>query len=139
MSWVLAGAAVAGAAVLLWQRRGVGIGPGFDYGKTGLVAMALFCVLLEVGSGPVAAGFAGAGLASATFLGYRAAVTRVGVESLVFTKSTSLAFFVTIVATAIYGTFELVADAPKLSMMDVWSLGVVAWLAATVYFNRQHT
>lgn len=139
MSWVLSGAAVVGFAFVLWQRRGNPIVFGFDYGRFGLVAMAVFCVLIQVGSGPIAAGVAAVALATGTFLGYRAAVSRVGVESLVFTRATSLAFFVTIVVAAAYGIFEVLADAPRISMMHVWSVGVVVWVGATAVFNRRLT
>lgn len=138
MSWLLVGGAAVSLAFVLRQRRNALVN-GFDYGRTGLVAMAVFCVLLQVGSGPVAAGIAAASLATATFLGYRAAVGRVGVESLVFSQATSLAFFVTIVAAASYGLFESLADAPRISMIHVWSFGVVVWVGATAVFSRRVT
>jgi hypothetical protein len=139
MSWIIAGGAVLIFGALAWLRRGSDLAFGFDYGRSGLVLMGAFCVLLELGSGPVAAAVAGACLAGGTFLGYRTAVSRVGVEALVFAKATSLAFFVTIVSAAVYGIFEMLADAPKVSMIHVWSLGVVVWVAATAVFTRQHT
>lgn len=60
-----------------------------------------------------------------------------GVERQIFLESTCVAFFVTVVASAAYALFEVMADAPRLTMWLPWSLGMFTWAVTASRRSRR--
>ena len=60
-------------------------------------------------------------------------------ERLLFSESTSIAFFVTMLGVVTYGLLEAWLDAPELSMWFVWSFGMIAWIIASAIFKRRYS
>lgn len=59
-----------------------------------------------------------------------------GLERQVFLESTCVAFFAVIVASGAYALFQVLAEAPPVSMWFVWGLGMVTWAVTSVVRTR---
>ncbi len=77
--------------------------------------------------GPLMAGLAAIALVAAMATVARVQWRKEGVERQVFLESTCIAFFITVVTSAAYALFEVLADAPQISLWSVWSLGMLTW------------
>ena len=60
-------------------------------------------------------------------------------ERLLFSESSSIAFFVTVLGAVSYALLETWIDAPRVSMWFVWSFGMVAWGIASAIFRRRYS
>jgi hypothetical protein len=60
-------------------------------------------------------------------------------ERFLFSESTSIAFFVTMLGAVTYALLEAWLDAPKLSMWLVWSFGMLSWIVASSVFKRRYS
>lgn len=94
----------------------------------------------DSGMAGIAVATVAAGLVIATVVdGARLQRRRDGVERQIFLQSTSLAFFVTVLAAAAYALFEVFVDAPKLSMWLPWGWGMAAWGIGSAVIARRAT
>ena len=62
---------------------------------------------------------------------------REGVEREVHVKATSVGFLVVVLAAGVYGVFEVLTDAPRMSMWWVWSFGIAAWFVSARVIERR--
>ena len=80
-------------------------------------------------------------IASALFGGMLVANRHVnrkeGVEREIYLRGTSTAFIATFIASGTYGIFEAVADAPPLSLWNVYVFAGVAWIVGAARARRQ--
>jgi hypothetical protein len=87
--------------------------------------------------GPTLAAVAAGALVTSLALGARSVLRREGIEREALLKATSLAFFVTVLLSGAYAFFEVMADAPHLSMWMPWTVGMLTWgIAATMLQRR---
>jgi hypothetical protein len=87
--------------------------------------------------GPLVAAGVAVALIAPIAAGARAAVRREGIERDALLKATSLAFFVTVLGAGAYALFEVMADAPAVSMWTVWSVGMLTWAVASSVLLRR--
>lgn len=85
---------------------------------------------------PVFVAVAGGVLALAVVQAARDVWQKEGVERQVLLESATVAFFVTVLATATYAMAEALMDAPAISMWAVWGLGMLSWAVATMQRSR---
>ena len=106
----------------------------------------LFLAVVAPGSGSRAeAGWLGPAMAIAVSLPlcgglvstWRLSLRRDGFERDAFLRSTSTAFFVTMVGCGSYATFEVLADAPAMPAFAPWTLGILTWLVANAWITRR--
>lgn len=86
--------------------------------------------------GPAMAAIASIALAIALTSVVRWKLAETGVEREIFVRSTAIAFFATMVATAAYSLFEELADAPRLAMCTPWVFGIAVWAASGLVLRR---
>jgi hypothetical protein len=67
----------------------------------------------------------------------QAARAREGIERTALLESTSLAFFVTVLACLSYGFFQVWAKAPSLSGFWVYGFAMVSWAAISLVYTRR--
>ena len=120
-----AGIAVVGLAVffvmLLFGSIAPGSGPREDAGWPGLAFASVAGAALVVG-------LAGTG---------RAILRREGIERQNLLEATCIAFYVTFLFAGVYGSFEAMADAPRISMWNVWMVGGFTWAVAASVLHRR--
>ena len=85
---------------------------------------------------PVFAALAAAVLAFAVIHAARDVWRKEGVERQVLLESATIAFFVTVLATATYAMAEALMEAPPISMWALWALGMFSWALATMQRSR---
>ena len=72
-------------------------------------------------------------------LGQRRAIrSREGVERVVLTEATSMAFFLTALTALTYGFLQSWAGAPQLSMLWVYFFAMAAWALSSVWLSRAY-
>jgi hypothetical protein len=114
------GTAVAISAIFLWNVAPAS-GPRDDAGWPG----------------PVLAAIAAGALIGSLAWGAHGVVRREGVERDALLKATSFAFFVTVLLSGAYAMFEVMADAPHVSMWFVWTVGTLTWATAAAVLTRR--
>lgn len=77
-------------------------------------------------------------------IGFMAFTVRAGrqsreLERMLFSESTSIAFFVTMVGAITYALLEAWIDAPKVSMWLVWTLGMGTWAIGSLILGRRYS
>jgi hypothetical protein len=60
-------------------------------------------------------------------------------ERMLFSESTSLAFFLTMIGAITYSLLEAWVDAPRLSMWVVWSVGMGSWAILSLVLKRRYS
>lgn len=60
-------------------------------------------------------------------------------DRLVFSESTSIAHFVTMLGALTYALFESWLDVPQVSMWNVWTFGMLAWLISWALQRRRYS
>jgi hypothetical protein len=60
-------------------------------------------------------------------------------ELQLFSQSTSIAFFVTMIGAITYALLESWIDAPRLSMWVVWSVGMGSWALLSILLQRRYS
>jgi hypothetical protein len=113
---------------------------------TAVTMSAIVLWTVAPGSGPrEAAGWPGPALATIAAIalvaslawGARSVMRREGIERDALLKATSLAFFVTVLLSGGYALFEVMADAPTISMWVPWSVGMLTWAGAAAVLGKR--
>jgi hypothetical protein len=96
----------------------------------------------SIGSGPSPEMWAIAGGSIAAALGLMALIITRGrkekeLERFLFTESTSLAFFVTMIFAVTYGLLESWVELPRLTAWATWSVGMFSWGLLSTALKRR--
>lgn len=69
-------------------------------------------------------------------IGIRAGRRSNELDRFLFSESSSIAFFATMLAVLTYGLLEALVAAPRLSAWTAWMFGMSAWALVTVWLRR---
>jgi len=60
-------------------------------------------------------------------------------DRLLLSESTSVAFFLTMLASLTYALLESWVDAPPLSLWNVWTFGMLTWIVTFAFLGRRYS
>jgi hypothetical protein len=127
------------------------LGLGWKMRLLGLVVFAPFFLLIGVASafdvGEASPRWIPALIAAGMVLSGGGAVLSVLVaarkskelDRLLLSESTSVAFFLTMLASLTYALLESWVDAPPLSLWNVWTFGMLTWIATFAILGRRYS